>query len=48
MEQEDEWNPEAKFGPSMGLKSSKLMENTIGELSVKSQLTIHHYKAPIR
>ena len=38
-EQEDEWNPEAKFGPSMALKS---IENTIGEVSVKSQHTTHH------
>ena len=24
MEQEEEWNPEAKFGPSMGLKSLQI------------------------
>ena len=50
MKQENDWNPEAKFGLSMALHGppwpsnhSKLTENTIGELSVKSQLTTHHY-----
>ena len=42
MEQENEWNPVAKFGPSMHLNHSKLIENTIGELSVEFQLTKHH------
>ena len=47
MEQEDKWNPEAKFwalhGPLWPSNNSKLIENTIGELSVKSQLTTHHF-----
>ena len=50
MKQEDDWNPEAKFGLSMALHGppwpsnhSKLTENTVGELSVKSQHTTHHY-----
>ena len=30
-------------GPLWPLNHSKLTENTIGELSVKSQLTTHHY-----
>ena len=44
MKQEEDWNPEAKFhGPPWPSNHSKLTENTIGELSVKSQLTTYHY-----
>ena len=31
------------LGPPWPSNHSKLTENTIGELSVKSQLTTHHY-----
>ena len=35
------------LGPPWPSNCSKLIENTIGELSVKSQLTTHHYNKAI-
>ena len=37
------WPSMALHGPPWPSNYSKLTENTIGELSVKSQLTTHHY-----
>jgi len=41
MEQEDNNNPEAYC--SLGLPYTKITRNAIGELSVKYQLTTHHF-----
>ena len=49
MEQEEGWNPGAKFGPSRCSNHSKLTGNTIGELSVQYQFTTHlsHKPGPL-
>ena len=48
MEQENKWNPEVKFGPSMASPCIQItpywIKNIIGELSMKFQLTTHHSK----
>ena len=40
MEQEDKWNPEAMFGPPWPSNYCRLIENTIGELSVNKAMAI--------
>ena len=42
MEQEYKQNAETKFGPSMHLNHSKLIENIIAEGPVKYQHATHH------